>query len=155
MKKAFVIFVASLVAFISTQAQAPGDSAIQTFLPAAFNKLVVDLGTTVVLKESAQPAVVIKGDAKFVRSFQITQQGNTLTVSSNYEGAEIASDTITIFVKQLKQLVVLRNANITTGNTLQSSKLKVFLFSEAKLFIRNIGQVLIDGNDDFDWALTR
>ena len=150
MKKVILSIAIMAGACAGAFSQQVSASAKKTFIPATFEKLVIDGNLNIVLKESAQPSVVVYGDPGFVKSLNVDHQKTAMRVRSSYEGNPSDSNVVIIGVKNLKHILISQDANITSENILQSPVLKVMFNAAASVKIKNNGIIRVASNEEYE-----
>jgi Putative auto-transporter adhesin, head GIN domain len=116
---------------------------------AAFQHIVINGDVDVVLTEKDFVQVDVTGEQKSVEAVTHYVKRGTLYIISK-RAAKGAKPVVTIAVSDLKSIEVNGKGEITSKGALRSSKLKLVINGEAKFNVKNLGQILIESDEDID-----
>ena len=119
----------------------------------SFEKLVINGNFKVVLIENGQPVMQIQGESEILNFIKVFQNQKELRISGNIPNPGQHQILVTIQVRHLKSLLVNSNAEVLSSGRLQSGHLNIMLDASCLVKIKNIGEITVSHNEDYD--LTR
>ncbi|MBC7935757.1 MAG: DUF2807 domain-containing protein [Rhizobacter sp.] len=118
----------------------------------SFEQLTVDGNFKLVLVENDQPAIYIKGNPGFVKSFKFIHNNKNLTIRSNYTKAATNNEVL-INVKNLKTLVVQQESMISMVGLLMSENTIIRLNAECIISLSSKDIAKIKADENFELTI--
>jgi Putative auto-transporter adhesin, head GIN domain len=116
---------------------------------APFQMIVLNNGVDLVLTESSETRIEIKGEEKDVNNVAHSVKKGILYIG--VKNASLKTKAVVyVSMSQLESIEVNGKSKITSNGFLKSSKLKVVVNDEAKFDLKNYGKILFEADDEID-----